>query len=207
MTTILMAQDQLLKSQDARIQESTKQLNLVTAELRKVKVALRNGDFSKDLAEAVTHECKYILPAKTYEDLLSFENTLNVEDFKRYLMTIGGRSVQRMVSNLVTAVYTLELQTATTWKGIRAPNGQWTKSPLCSTKTPKIIAEVCLAYFPRQTLADVLSVFQRHMMHAMDRQRKIAKASLSPESQNAEQDKDTVTPLSEEWLLDEMLPP
>lgn len=117
---------------------------------------------------------------------ISFEGACDQDDFKSYLMTIGGKSMQRMMSNLVSVVYSIDLQTSTTWKGVRDHDGNWKKPPMCSTKTPYIIAEVCLASFPRQTLADVTALFQSHMMHAMDRQRKKLKASMSEGSQMEE---------------------
>lgn len=173
---------EIVKGKEELLKENTRQLNVLTTELRKLKDALRN----ENSPQTLTFQCKESLPLKSYPDLLSFEDAFDQEDFKGFLMTIGGKTVQKMMSNLVSVIYSIDLQTTMTWKGIRSPNGGWTKPPLCSTKTPHIIAEVCLAFFPRQTLADVTALFQSHMMHAMDRQRKKLKAQELQQKENAD---------------------
>lgn len=167
-----------VQSQEVALRNVTDQLNTVTSELRKVKVALRNVSEPEDTPKMISFKCAENLPLKTYEDLIMFEDLADVDEFKRFLLTIGGNSVQRMLANLVAAVYSTDLQVSTTWKGKRSPSGEWSKPPISTTKSPRIIAEVCLASYPRQTMADVLTMFKNYMMHALDRQKKALMASL-----------------------------
>lgn len=101
----------------------TDQLNTVTGDLRKVKVALRNVNEPNDVPKVVAFKCKEKLPLRTYEDLLTFEANECPEEFKLFLLTVGGNSPTRMMANLVAAVYSMELQVSTTWKRKRCPSG------------------------------------------------------------------------------------
>lgn len=123
-----------------KLSSVTAQLNIVTNELRKVQVALRNVNEPEKLPKIITFDCTEMLPLKNYDDLLTFEKNVDLEDFKLYLFTIGGQNLQRMVANLVAAVYSVDLQVSTTWKGMRSPIGDWSKPPTHTTMSPKVIA-------------------------------------------------------------------
>lgn len=128
-----------MKLHDDRFDELSNQFNLVTAELRKIKVAMRSTS-TPGLSTGTSlnvYRCKSSFPIDTYADLLLFENTMEQErqDIVVFLTSIGGSSPERMMANLVSAVYSLELKVATTWKGKKGSTG-WTKGPLECTKLP-----------------------------------------------------------------------
>lgn len=193
------------KQHDEQFEALKQQFNLVTIELRKMKVAMRSTDSNSPQAmQLPVYPCKSALPLDTYADLETFEKTLgNEPDFIAYLLSIGGTSPERLISNLMSAVYSIGLQITMTWKGTKGPDG-WKKHPLESTKTPnKIIGilhykfkfymfhdkhnnfsvfkEVCQASFPRITTCEASAILRKYMMHSTDRSKKMEKQLIEPE--------------------------
>lgn len=155
----------------ARIDDQNTHINSLTSELRKVKVALR-GIHAPSSIPIVTDNMKS-LPIATYADILVFEQNLDRDELFQYLLSISGKCMQKMVANLVAAVWTPQLQAATTWKGKRAADGTVLKHPLCATKMPFVIVDAVLSTFKHYTKDDVLTTMQRHLHHALDRLKKI----------------------------------
>lgn len=177
LTEASKAQTQLLEQQAIELRSVKAQLINVTSELQKVKVVLRGVHAPEPVAiqSAAQQKIQELLPIKSYADLMKFESSLDREEFKIFLSKIGGKTVSKMVSNIVSEIYTPELQVATTWKGKRAADGTWAKDPLGVASTPHIIMSVIQAAFPKNTNDEVMRNLQSHLQHATDRVRKIQK--------------------------------
>lgn len=178
MTEVLKLVRELAESsklQSIELRSVKAQLNNVTSELRKVKVALRGVDAPLPVQSVAEQNIQKSLPISSYEDLLLFESTLNRAEFTEFLAKIGGKTVQKMLANLVSAVYSSELQVATTWKGRRAADGSWAKDPLGTAATPLIIASVVQSAYPKNTTDDVLTMLQKHLQHVTDRAKRMSK--------------------------------
>lgn len=149
----------------------------VTDELKQVKAAMQSGDNTLSAAPRLTlttFKCKAFLPLKTIGELHAFEATFNdavLADVTAYLMSIGGNSEERCIAGAAAAVYALELQIATTWKGKKSADG-WAKDPLDSTELPYIIADVVRSAYPHRTTAHLIRAFRAYMLHGSDRAKK-----------------------------------
>lgn len=147
----------------------------VTAELKQIKEAMRSGDNTLPAVQLITFTCKKFLPLKSITELYAFEDTLSdpaiLEDFTTFVMSIGGSNEEKLIAAAASAVYALELQIATTWKGKKSPDG-WAKHPLDTTKLPYIIADVARTSYPHRTTAEFIRMFRMYMLHASDRAKK-----------------------------------
>lgn len=119
------------------------QIDKLTNEVKKLKVSVRAFPVPESTQTSTIFRCKEFLPLATYDDLVHFEANImdepNKSDFVAFLRTVGGHSMEKMVANLVQAVYSVELQASTTWKGVKTPQG-WAKRPIGTTKCPEMIS-------------------------------------------------------------------
>lgn len=153
----------------------SEQYEHVTAELKQIKEIMRSGENTLSTTQLITFNCKSFFPLKSITELYAFEATLSdpaiLEDATAYVMSIGGSNEERLIAAAASAVYALELQIATTWKGKKSPDG-WAKHPLDTTKLPYIIADVARTAYPQRTTADFIRMFRKYMLHGSDRAKK-----------------------------------
>lgn len=173
LTEASKAQTQQLEQQTIQLRSINAQLMDVTSELQKVKVALREVNAPLEIMSVAQQKIQESLPINSYADLMLFECSLDRAELSIFLSRIGGKTISKMVANIVSTMYTPELQVTTTWKGKRAADGSWAKAPMRAASTPHIIVSVIQAAFPYKTNDDVLRMLQSHLQHAMDRARKM----------------------------------
>lgn len=172
---LIERQNELNEQQNVELCLVKTQLNIVSSELRKVKVALRGVDAPLPVQSVVEQKFGQVLPINTYDELMTFESTMDRAEVSEFLGRIGGKTAQKMIANLASAVFTSDLQVATTWKGKRAQDGGWAKPPLMTAATPSMIVSVVQTAFPKNTMDEVLTMLQKYLQHATDRARKMAK--------------------------------
>lgn len=135
----------MLRELTGTVRQMEQHMQFITTEQRKLKNALSSVGDSPALpmvpfkAALPMVSFKAALPIATVKALTEFENTYSAEEILPYMRMVGGTNCARAVANLVAAFYTVRLQASMTWKGTRAPNGQWAKFPLVNMKTPKMI--------------------------------------------------------------------
>lgn len=162
-----------VNEQSVLLRELVEQDKLIASELRKIKVCVRTADNnSAKKGDNMSYKCKASLPLKSYFELLEFEQTMDKDDVRKFVLSVGGNTLSRMIANIVEAVYSIELQVATTWKGKKNPTGGWAKFPMQTTQLPTIIVEVCHGAFQRCSMAEVKESLQKYLAHGTDRMRK-----------------------------------
>lgn len=161
-----------VNQQSDLMKELLEQNATIIGELKKIKVCMRSTEKSGETVMISSYKCKSSLPLKSYIEILDFEKTMDLEDVQKYIISIGGNTLQRMIANIVEVVYSIDVQVQTTWKGKRSSTGGWSKYPMNETKLPQIIIEICHAAFQRCSNAEVVAAFQKYMMHGTDRMRK-----------------------------------
>lgn len=110
----------------------------VVAEQKKIKIALRNYETNNHQDPEIVYDIVKHLPFKKYEDILEYEKTMNADEVRNYLQTIGGATIQRALYALVAKVFDVELQVRTTWMGTKAGD-EWLKKPLNCLNISKMI--------------------------------------------------------------------
>lgn len=59
-----------------------------------------------------------------------------------YILSVGGPTVQKVVGNIIKKIYTYDLQSTTTWLGVRDKQDKtiFIKKPMENTKIPHLTA-------------------------------------------------------------------
>lgn len=135
------------KRQDEGVKRSLERIESLMVdwigETKRLKVEMQSRDADRIPTLATdAHKCKAYLPVRTFGELVEFEDTMDEKDVVFYMSTVGGITASKMVANLVNSMYSLNLQTMMTWKGIKAeaPDVGFSKHPLENTKIPFLIA-------------------------------------------------------------------